>query len=62
MPPNQTVGLGWSACQVRQRTDYSRDDGGCKRRGGETSTRRSDCHGDEIRPWHSAGVNQLVED
>ena len=32
-----------------------------KGRGGKTATRRSDCHGDEIRPWHSAGVNQLAE-
>ncbi len=46
----------------RSQRSVERNDGGCKRRGGETSTGRSDCRGDEIRPWHSAGVNQLAED
>ena len=33
-----------------------------KGRGGETATGRSYRCGDEIRPWHSTGVNQLAED
>ena len=53
---------GWLAYASRLGADSRLYDGGSKRRGGETATGSSDCRGYEIRPWHSAGVNQLAVD